>query len=181
MTAIGAAWDADGRVWIAADSRCSGHARIARKWWRWGNLTLALAGDEALALWLQRQHAIYTPAPALVEDRLWGLVETIREHAAATGQTREGTQGQRFASADLVATDGRRLWLLMDGWSVEEINRSTAVVGIGDRTAVEAAYLAAVAGGATPGPVALEHALVAVCRVWHGAGLPVEIVNGGGT
>lgn len=179
MTAIAAVWD-NGGVILAADSRASDHSRPVRKIWRMGSLWLAFAGDAAVAARLQHEAAHPSEEagpPKSVEECLWSLLDRLRGWAFAAGLTRDGAQGQKFVSATIIATDGARAWRLEDGWSVEEIFPRDAIIGGGDRTAVEAAYFAAIAGGARPGRHALEIAMHAVMQVWNGAGPPLVVVD----
>lgn len=180
MTVIGACWDANGRVWIGADSKSGGSPHPVRKIWAWRGLTLAFAGEGALALRLQHEASSSDPPSSpsgSVTDDLWRLSDHMRSLAETMGVLRDGVQGQRFVDARIIATNGRRVWVLSDGWSVAEHGPEAAIIGGGDRVAVEAAYLAAVASGATPGEMALTIALTSVCRVWDDAGPPVHVVG----
>ena len=174
MTCIIGTWDVDGTVILGADSQQSGSRRPAMKLWYEGHAIIGGAGDASLIRWLQ-DHPAEGLSEADAAAWCWAYLERLRSRAGDVGLLRDGVQGTRFTGTDLLVGLAGRLFVLYDGVRVEEIQRSDAVVAIGDPTAGEAAYFAAIAGGATPGEVALEMALRAVCRVSADVGGPIVV------
>lgn len=175
MTCIIGTW-VDGCVVLAADSSNGRDHRPATKLWRVGPAILGGAGDACVLRWMQDHPTAIEIEPG--EDArswVWRLGDVVRARSAEFGVLREGAQGMRWAAVDLIVAIDHRMFVLHDGFEVEEIRREDACAAIGDRTAGVAAFLAA---SSSYGPwLALEVAMDSVGRASAVVGGPTMIMQ----